>query len=76
MALSDLIIGAESGGRNIGNPRSSAFGPGQFLSSTWLDMLRRTRPDLASLPRDQQLALRSDPALAKQMTGSERSASC
>jgi hypothetical protein len=68
MALSDLIIGAESGGRNIGNPRSSAFGPGQFLSSTWLDMLRRTRPDLASLPRDQQLALRSDPALSRQMT--------
>jgi hypothetical protein len=66
--LTSQIIGAESGGRNIGNPRSSAYGPGQFLRSTWLDMIQRYRPDLASLPQDQQLALRSDPAISRFMT--------
>jgi hypothetical protein len=68
--LADQIMGVESGGNPYAkNPRSSATGVGQFLASTWLDMLRKYRPDLSRLPQDQQLALRNDPNLSKEMTG-------
>lgn len=69
MALSDQIMGVESGGDNHArNLRSTAYGPSQFLEKTWLDVLAKNRPDLAALPRDQQLVLRSDRALSKAMT--------
>lgn len=69
MALADRIIGVESGGRAIGNPRSSAFGPGQFIRSTWLDVVKRNRPDLAQGRSDEDLlALRGNPILSRQMT--------
>ena len=69
MALSDLIVGAESGGNaNATNPNSSATGAGQFINSTWLSMIKQHRPDLAEGKSDQDiLAMRSDPALSKQM---------
>ncbi|MCP2083977.1 UNVERIFIED_ORG: hypothetical protein J2W74_005242 [Methylorubrum zatmanii] len=67
--LSDRIIGVESGGdATAKNPRSSATGAGQFIESTWLDMIGKHRPDLAGLPRDQVLALRNDAGLSRQMT--------
>lgn len=70
MALLDSIIGAESGGNpNATNSSSSAGGLGQFINSTWLDMLQKYRPDLAQLPQDQQLKLKFDPALSREMTG-------
>lgn len=64
------IIGVESGGNATAqNPRSSARGLGQFIESTWLDMIRRHRPDLAvGLSRAQILALRDDPQLNADMT--------
>lgn len=70
MALVDQIISAESGGNpNATNPRSSAVGPGQFLSTTWLSMVRQHRPDLAEGKTDDQiLAMRTDPALSREMT--------
>ena len=70
MAIADQIIGVESGGRrNAKNPRSTAYGPGQFLNATWLDMLQRHRPDLvAGRSVADLLALRSDPALSREMT--------
>lgn len=69
MGLADSIIGAESGGNATAkNPRSSATGAGQFIASTWLDTIRKHRPDLAGLPSDQVLALRNDPALSRDMT--------
>lgn len=69
MSLTDRIIGIESGGNaNAKNPRSSATGLGQFIDSTWLDMIKRHRPDLAGLPRSEILAMRSDPQLSRQMT--------
>lgn len=68
MGLVDSIIGAESGGNATAtNPNSSATGAGQFLSSTWLDMLAKHRPDLTGSP-EELLALRNDPQLSRQMT--------
>ena len=64
--LVDRIIRVESGGNSSAkNPLSSATGLGQFISSTWLRMMRTYRPDLArSLSAAEQLALRFDPTLS------------
>lgn len=77
----DRIIGVESGGdvnarpvdRQTGKLLSSAAGAGQFIDSTWVDMIRRHRPDLASGRSEAEiLALRSDPevgaTLGREMT--------
>jgi hypothetical protein len=51
------------------NPRSTATGNGQFIDQTWLDTVKSARPDLVKGMSDQQiLAMRSDPALSKEMT--------
>lgn len=70
MALIDQIIGVESGGNpNARNPNSSAMGAGQFIASTWLDMVGRYRPDLAQGKSPEEiLALRADPQLSREMT--------
>jgi hypothetical protein len=70
MGLIDSIIGVESGGNpNATNPNSSATGAGQFISSTWLDTIKAARPDLAQGKSDAELlALRTDPALSREMT--------
>lgn len=70
MGLIDSIIGAESGGNpNATNPNSSATGLGQFIGPTWLDTIKAARPDLAQGKSDDELlALRSDPALSREMT--------
>lgn len=64
--LLDRIRQVESGGLlTAKNPRSSAYGPDQFLNSTWLDVMRRMRPDLASsMSQSDLLALRSDPKIS------------
>lgn len=69
-SLVDKIVGAESGGNaNATNPRSSATGAGQFISSTWLDQVKRNRPDLANGRSDSDLlAMRNDPNLSREMT--------
>lgn len=70
MRLVDSIIGLESGGNPLAqNPNSSAGGLGQFIDSTWLDMLAKHRPDLVQGKSPQELlALKSDADLSKQMT--------
>ncbi len=70
MSISDQIIGVESGGNQYAaNPNSSAYGPGQFLNSTWLSMMNKYRPDLVAGKSDSEiLGMRSDPQLSKDMT--------
>jgi hypothetical protein len=70
-SLVNRIVGAESGGDpNARATTSSATGAGQFIKSTWIDLVKRTRPDLAEGKSDEQiLALRTDPALSREMVG-------
>lgn len=64
------IVGAESGGDpNAQNSRSSAAGLGQFIDSTWVATVRKHRPDIAKgMSNDQIIELKSDAALAREMT--------
>lgn len=66
----DRIIQVESAGNpNAANPRSTAVGPGQFITTTWLNTLKKHRPDIAAGRSDQELLqLRSNPELARAMT--------
>lgn len=68
MGLVDQIFSVESGGNaSAKNPNSTAEGLGQFIDATWLDMLAKHRPDITG-SRDELLALKKDPALARDMT--------
>jgi hypothetical protein len=68
--IADKLIGSESDGNpNSRAATSSATGSGQFINSTWLDMVKRHRPDLAQGRTPQQvLALRTDPTISREMT--------
>lgn len=68
-ALVNQIIKVESAGvATAKNPLSTATGLGQFIESTWLRMMRDYRPDLTrTMNRAQLLALRTDPALSREM---------
>lgn len=69
-AVTNRILRIEGGGKN---GKSSATGAGQFIDSTWLDVLKRNRPDVAQGRTDQQLlALRNDDDLGREMTGAYR----
>jgi soluble lytic murein transglycosylase-like protein len=70
-ALADRIVQAESGGNpNAQSATSSATGAGQFISSTWLRLIRGSRPDLAAGKSDAEiLALRRNEALSREMVG-------
>lgn len=56
------LMMAESGGRNeLRNPRSTAFGPFQFIESTFIEVCRRHfAAETANLTTAQILALRTD----------------
>ncbi len=68
-ALVARIIEVESGNNAAAkNPKSTATGLGQFVEQTWLQMMRRYRPELAaSLSTTELLALRTDPTLSREM---------
>lgn len=70
-ATIDRIIGVESGGRATArNARSSAYGSGQFIDSTWLSTVQAHRPDLLEgRSKAEVLALRADPKLSREMVG-------
>lgn len=67
---SGRVITAESGGDpSAKNPLSTSAGPAGFIDSTWLETIKKARPDLAAGKDDATLlAMRSDPALSKDMT--------
>jgi hypothetical protein len=68
-AFVEQVVGVESGGKATArNPNSSATDAGQFIEATWLEMMRKHRPDdAARLSEAEQLALRNDPTIARQM---------
>ena len=70
MDISSQITAAESTGNPVAkSPTSSALGLGQFIDGTWLDMIKRYRPDLMQgRSRAEILELRKDPDLSRQMT--------
>ena len=63
----DRLTIVEAGGRETAkNPRSSALGPFQFITSTFLDVARRHFfPETAALPPAKVLALRTDRAFSR-----------
>lgn len=68
--VADSIIQAESGGDpEAMNPRSTAVGSGQFIESTWLSLVKKSRPDLVKgKTRKEILDLRLDPDVSREMT--------
>ena len=65
----DKVFHAESGGAaDAKNPNSSAYGPGQFIARTWIDLIQRHRPDIAATMNEAEiLQLRSNTGLAREM---------
>lgn len=63
------LIGTESGGDpNARNPLSSATGSGQFINSTWLDMMKN-EPEAQGRTPAEILAMRTNPQISERMTG-------
>ena len=63
----DRLMRAESRGRRFAkNPLSSALGPFQFIETTFLDLIRRNFPEIASGKSDAEiLILRTDPKVSR-----------
>ena len=63
----DRLMNAESGGRQIReNPASTALGPFQFISSTFLDVIQRYFPEVSDGKSNAEiLALRVDPKISR-----------
>lgn len=65
------VVGVESSGNPTAKAAtSSATGLGQFIDSTWLRMMKKYKPDLvAGKSAEQILAMRTNPALSREMVG-------
>ena len=70
-AVAERIASVESGGKlDAVNPNSSATGKYQFVRSTWLEQIKRYRPDVAEGKSDDEVwALATDEALQDEMEG-------
>lgn len=70
--LVSAINQAESAGNNKAkNPKSSAYGPGQFIKGTWMDFIKEVHPELVTsgkMKEKELLELRSDPAMSDEAT--------
>jgi hypothetical protein len=65
-----VIIGESQGKSEAKNPHSSAAGIAQFVEGTWLELVKRHRPDIAAgLNQKQILELRENPQLSRFLTG-------
>jgi hypothetical protein len=63
------LVGTESGGDpNARNPLSSATGRGQFINSTWLDMMKN-EPEAQGKTPAEILAMRTNAGISDRMTG-------
>jgi hypothetical protein len=59
----------DTGNPRARNPNSTAMGDGQFIESTWLDLMKRTSPGLVQGKSDAEiLEMRGDPAISREMT--------
>ncbi|MFZ3181133.1 MAG: hypothetical protein WA156_13210 [Methylocystis silviterrae] len=69
-ALVDRIVLSESQGNpDARNRFSSAAGLGQFVNATWMELIKKHRPDLAGALSDKEiLDLRKDPQLSREIT--------
>ncbi|MGD9540554.1 hypothetical protein [Methylocystis sp.] len=69
-SLVDRIVMSESQGiAEARNKFSSAVGLGQFINATWMELIKKHRPDLASAKSDKEiLDLRKDPEISHEMT--------
>lgn len=69
-SIVDRIISVESNNNpNAKNAKSTATGLGQFIDSTWLDMIKRHKPKLAQgKTRAELLELRKNPDLSRELT--------
>lgn len=69
--IDDRIMGSESSGdATATNPNSTATGGGQFISSTWVRLMKEKEPALvAGKSRAQILEMRNDPNLSRRATG-------
>jgi hypothetical protein len=66
--MAGRIIGAESSGDpNAKNPLSSASGLGGFTNGTWLDTIKKHRPDIKGTDQE-LLALKSNADLSTELT--------
>jgi hypothetical protein len=66
--MAGRIIGAESSGDpNAKNPLSSASGLGGFTNGTWLDTIKKHRPDIKGTDQE-LLALKSNGDLSTELT--------
>lgn len=67
--LGNVTHNESNNNRYAKNPNSTATGTGQFIESTWIDVISRNRPDLVKGKSEPQiLALRNDPKLSGEMT--------
>ena len=64
----DKVASVESGNNpNAQSSTSSAAGLFQYTRGTWLPLIKQVRPELAGKSDDELLALRKDPATARQV---------
>jgi hypothetical protein len=63
-----IVLAESAGDPQAASETSTAAGAGQFLESTWLDLLARHRPDLTEgRSREEILEMRGDGPLSRQM---------